>query len=261
VNCGVCPTGQNCVSGQCVTPCTPKTCAQQGVACGTTSDGCGGTVSCGSCPAGQICSSGACVACTPSCTGKVCGADGCGGSCGSCPTGQVCSAPGTCSAACTAFNNGAGCTATEQRFLNKSPDCYSCLVNTGCLDDAAFGDTGHECGDVTGTAAGGAQAGTARSDLCLATIDCILSTSCASTDVAICYCGSLGAGDACTTSTNPSAANGPCASIELAALEHSSTDAPSAVVTDFFNLILGGGRANQIFACAHSGNACPMCLQ
>jgi hypothetical protein len=34
--------------------------------------------------------------CTPSCTGKTCGSDGCGGSCGTCGTGQTCSPGGTC---------------------------------------------------------------------------------------------------------------------------------------------------------------------
>jgi hypothetical protein len=37
----------------------------------------------------------AAVVCTPSCTGKVCGDDGCGGSCGTCGIDQVCSA-GAC---------------------------------------------------------------------------------------------------------------------------------------------------------------------
>jgi hypothetical protein len=36
-------------------------------------------------------------ACTPDCTGKVCGNDGCGGSCGDCASGEGCAAPaGTC---------------------------------------------------------------------------------------------------------------------------------------------------------------------
>lgn len=34
--------------------------------------------------------------CTPSCTGRSCGSDGCGGSCGSCATGSSCSAAGMC---------------------------------------------------------------------------------------------------------------------------------------------------------------------
>ncbi len=33
---------------------------------------------------GQVCYAGAC--CTPSCTGRVCGTDGCGGTCGTCPS-------------------------------------------------------------------------------------------------------------------------------------------------------------------------------
>jgi hypothetical protein len=141
-------------------------------------------------------------------------------------------------------------------------DCYTCLVNTGCLDDNMFpGDTSHECGDVVGNATNGAQTGVAKSALCLQTIQCILANSCASTDVSICYCGALGAGDACSTSSTPSAANGTCAQTEIDALEHLNTQAPSAVVPDFFNQNLGGGKANQIFACAASGGACPQCLQ
>ncbi|MFO0578020.1 MAG: lysyl oxidase family protein [Polyangia bacterium] len=37
--------------------------------------------------------------CTPSCTGKVCGSDGCGGSCGSCGSGQGCTPMGACARA------------------------------------------------------------------------------------------------------------------------------------------------------------------
>jgi hypothetical protein len=140
-------------------------------------------------------------------------------------------------------------------------DCYTCLVNTGCLNDDVFpGDTSHECSDVIGSAVKGPSTGSLRSDLCLQTISCVLSTSCASQDVSICYCGQLGAGNACSTSSVPSAANGLCASTEISSLEHLATDAPSAVVPDFFNQNLGGGKANQIFACAASGGSCPQCL-
>jgi hypothetical protein len=161
-----------------------------------------------------------------------------------------------------AYNASATCTPTEQLFVNKSLSCYNCLVNAACLNDDTFGDVGHECGDVTGTAAKGASTGALRSDLCLQTIQCILNTSCASQDPSICYCGSLGAGDACTTSANPAASNGPCSSLEVNTLEHLSTDPPSAVIPDFYNLNLGGGRANQIFACASGTiSICPMCRQ
>jgi len=65
-----------------------------GKACGD--DGCGG--SCGKCQTGDTCNSqGQCVAtCTPSCIGKVCGDNGCGGSCGTCQKGYMCNAQGQC---------------------------------------------------------------------------------------------------------------------------------------------------------------------
>ena len=44
---------------------------------------------------GQACSASGQCGCVPSCTGKVCGADGCGGSCGSCSSAQTCSS-GAC---------------------------------------------------------------------------------------------------------------------------------------------------------------------
>ena len=65
-----------------------------GKTCG--GDGCGGT--CGTCPSGTQCSSaGACVqSCAPNCSNRVCGDDGCGGTCGTCGTGTQCSSSGTC---------------------------------------------------------------------------------------------------------------------------------------------------------------------
>jgi len=78
-----------------------------GRVCG--SDGCGG--SCGTCPSGQSCnSSGQCQStCTPSCSGKTCGPDGCGGTCGTCPTGQTCGTNGTCTTTCTPNCSGKTC--------------------------------------------------------------------------------------------------------------------------------------------------------
>ena len=71
--------------------CTPDTCTGKGYACGSFSDGCGGTIDCGTCSAG-VCVNGQC--CTPdTCTGKgyACGSfsDGCGGTidCGTCSAG------------------------------------------------------------------------------------------------------------------------------------------------------------------------------
>ena len=170
-------------------------------------------------------------------------------------------APDTGVSACAPFNGGAGCTPTEQRFAAKSPDCYTCMVNGGCLDDTKFGDTGHECGDVTGNAAKGAKTGTARSSLCLDTLDCILApaTKCASDDVNICYCGTLGAGNGCATAA--SGANGSCLQKEVDGLEHLASDAPSAVLPDYTTLSLGSGVANQLFVCAKSNGCDTLCSQ
>jgi len=41
--------------------CAPKTCLELGLTCGTTDDGCGGTLNCGNCLIGEICSNGQCV--------------------------------------------------------------------------------------------------------------------------------------------------------------------------------------------------------
>ena len=59
----------------------------------------------------------ACAACTPDCTGKACGDDGCGGSCGTCGTCTVCDANGQCIASpagarcglCKACNGAGAC--------------------------------------------------------------------------------------------------------------------------------------------------------
>jgi uncharacterized protein (TIGR03382 family) len=67
-----------------------------GRACG--SDGCGGL--CGECPSGKTCdAAGQCTAgtCVPECGAKQCGEDGCGGSCGQCPDGFACDV-GICAA-------------------------------------------------------------------------------------------------------------------------------------------------------------------
>jgi hypothetical protein len=83
----------------------PCTPACSGKSCGA--DGCGG--SCGTCATGDTCNgSGQCVtSCTPSCSGKTCGPDGCGGTCGTCGTGETCSTNGTCT--CTPDCSGKSC--------------------------------------------------------------------------------------------------------------------------------------------------------
>jgi hypothetical protein len=149
---------------------------------------------------------------------------------------------------CYPFNLDAGCTPTEQLLLDKSPDCYQCLATAGCLDDNLQKDMNNECGDLAGTADGGAEAGAANSDLCLATLQCILRTGCAVTDVNICYCGGLGAGNQCSTAL--SGADGGCLPQEVNGLGLRATASPNTVLSSYFDLSLPSGKANQIFACA-----------
>ncbi len=135
-SCGECQFVSNkpiCSEGLCIAipSCTPdcanKTCGDNG--CGGSCGGCGPVQACfankcvtiepkdscvGHCglsaPGGCLCNDdcgevveccadffAACYfTCTPECTGKNCGDDGCGGSCGKCGVGQVCGAAGTC---------------------------------------------------------------------------------------------------------------------------------------------------------------------
>lgn len=53
-------------------------------------------VSCQLCPEG--CSDGVCLGCTPDCTGRDCGFDGCGGTCGVCDSDERCNAESRCEA-------------------------------------------------------------------------------------------------------------------------------------------------------------------
>jgi hypothetical protein len=58
------PGGTNCTALLSVPftdcACEPFTCAELGLQCGTTSDGCGGTIACGSCASGKTCSENMC---------------------------------------------------------------------------------------------------------------------------------------------------------------------------------------------------------
>jgi hypothetical protein len=77
-----------------------------GRSCGD--NGCGGE--CGTCDFGDECNAqGRCeTICVPDCDGKQCGDDGCGGSCGTCSDG-ACTSAGTCEGPCVASCTGATC--------------------------------------------------------------------------------------------------------------------------------------------------------
>lgn len=117
--CGSCTAGNTCSNGACVSatdPCASMNCNDNS-AC--TIDSCSAGVCSNvlSCQLGQSCVNGACVlpTCTPSCTGKACGAsDGCSGICqtGTCVTG-------TCqSGVCVTVSPGVGTASDPFKITN-----------------------------------------------------------------------------------------------------------------------------------------------
>ena len=100
MNCGKCADGENLTDNVCKS-CIPKTCAEQGLMCGSGTDWCGGTLSCGMCPSVLTCYNNKC--CSPTtcdAQGKNCGtiSNGCGGQlmCGACTVdGETCGGAGT----------------------------------------------------------------------------------------------------------------------------------------------------------------------
>jgi hypothetical protein len=99
-------------------------------------NGCGG--SCGRCSLTETCTTaGTCQACVPQCSGRACGPDGCGATCGTCPSGAVCrTTTGTCAAACTADCTGRICGSD-----GCGGSCGSCGANQWCKSDG----TGCQC--------------------------------------------------------------------------------------------------------------------
>lgn len=119
--------------------CTPN-CSQCGL-----SDGCGGECPC---PTGFQCQNGACINpnCTPDCTGKVCGDDGCGGSCGGCPTNYTCK-----SGQCIAPNCTPNCTGKKCGDDGCGGSCGTCATGSACQNGLCItcnpDCTGKKCGD------------------------------------------------------------------------------------------------------------------
>ena len=97
-------------------------------------DGCGG--SCGTCDISETCdSSGGCMPnCQPACSGRSCGPDGCGGTCGTCAPGETCSAAG----GCMPPSNGGACSAAPWAPVSYSvgdvvtADCQESIAGTAC---------------------------------------------------------------------------------------------------------------------------------
>jgi hypothetical protein len=131
-----------------------------------------------------------------------------------------------------------------------SGSCYACLLGGGCIDDTQFADTGHECGDAitTGTSA-----------QCESVISCILGSSCSSSAVSTCFCGTAGVSTACQGNPAPGPINGACDTQIAAGLGFPVTDGTDNT-KNLTDTTRAAGRADQIFQCAQS-NACAACLQ
>ena len=108
-------------------------------------DGCGGV--CGECFPEENCIDGLCSsACIPNCAGKACGDDGCGGLCGVCPIGFNCM-NGSCGENCTPVcgNNACGPDGCGGTCGTCAPELF-CVAGQ-CQDECVPDCTSKECGD------------------------------------------------------------------------------------------------------------------
>ncbi|MCK5043839.1 hypothetical protein KAR52_02455 [Candidatus Pacearchaeota archaeon] len=120
--------------------CTPDVDPCGSWVCGNVMNGTCGEISCG--PCSGTCVEGVCEGCTPDCTGKECGDDGCGGSCGPCDgtcTDGVCEG---CTPDCTGKECGSdGCGENE--------NCGACAGT--CVDGICIIETSVNNGTVGDT--------------------------------------------------------------------------------------------------------------
>ena len=159
-----------------------------GKMCG--SDGCGGT--CGTCAMGQSCSLTSQCACVPSCAGKQCGADGCGATCGTCAGGNICTAAGACSCVPTCSGRVCGSDGCGGTCGPGCPSGQSCNNGLGACVAGLNPCEGLECGpDGDGGTCGA----------CAQEFTCTTQGSCSSS-AGVCgnkLCGPDGLGGSCGT--------------------------------------------------------------
>ena len=97
------------------------------------------------CPNG--CANGRCQSCTPSCAGKECGPDGCGGSCGFCGNNSICSNNKcVCKTGYANCNNdfSDGCEINKNTDVNNCGSCRnSCGVNAICSNGSCVCNSGY----------------------------------------------------------------------------------------------------------------------
>ena len=99
-------------------------------------------------PNGALLSGG--TSCTPSCSGKTCGSDGCGGVCGTCASGQTCSSAGVCTGGTSSCAHDI---CTSGKKLTKSCDpCVTkiCTADSYCCSTSWDSTCVDEVTDICG---------------------------------------------------------------------------------------------------------------
>ena len=90
-------------------------------------------------------------ACTPDCSSKVCGSDGCGGSCGDCSSGGSCNASGQCGTS----GGGDGCTTLDQAGCGGCAcEACVCAMDDYCCNTEWDGACVDACGSSCGSCGG-----------------------------------------------------------------------------------------------------------
>jgi len=136
----LCPDeGESCFGCQGATCCTPVCSDENGRRC-EVADGCGGK--CGG-PGGEKCNKATkrCVACSPSCDGKTCGSDGCGGVGGALPNGAGPDGEFCTDGVCGCNPSCMGPRGAKQCGMNACGE----QCGPGCLDDETCNPTTGMC--------------------------------------------------------------------------------------------------------------------
>jgi hypothetical protein len=137
-------------------------------------------------------------------------------------------------------------------LLGASPSCLSC-AQASCPSEIIGCST--LAGEPNGEADSGAEAGVARSQLCVETLQCLVSTACEERDTSTCYCGpNIKPPLLCET---PGVAAGVCKSQLERSLE--SRD-PNIILASMFSKELGGGWAMLLARCIRD-NGCHSCFR
>lgn len=129
--------------------------------------------------------------CAPSCAGKTCGEDGCGGACGSCGQTERCTASGRCE--CVPDCTGAQC--GDDGCGGSCGSCSGGLTCVGGVCECVPDCSGRACG---GDGCGG-SCGTCRGMQVCNTISGQCGASCTPDDCTTRVCGDDGCGGSCGT--------------------------------------------------------------